>query len=74
MKKYFYVFQILDYAQFYLNLATANQSPSETPQWRLEYNFTTHYNLPFKYLGAPALNRLSNKLANNKTWFKSYYR
>lgn len=33
--------QVLDYAQYYLNLDVSNERSSA--QWNLEYNFTKHY-------------------------------
>lgn len=42
--------------------------------WRLEYNFTTHYRLPFSHINPSAMDFLSKKLINNSTWFNGYFR
>ena len=90
------LFQVFDYAQYYLNLHSTNSrgktksaadfdfaphpaeeadAASAEAQWRLEYNFTTHYQFRRRkmpeHLGrgiiTPAvLENLEWKLANNR--------
>lgn len=90
------IFQIFDYAQYYLNLHSTNardktksaanfdsashamEAKDEAPveaQWRLEYNFTTHYRFRRRrtpeHLGrgiitSSVLESLERKLANNR--------
>lgn len=59
-----------------------DEAPVEA-QWRLEYNFTTHYRFRRRrtpeHLGrgiitSSVLESLERKLANNRTWFDSYFR
>ena len=61
---------ILDIWQYYLNLTEANHQGA--PQWRLEYQATTAYNIPD--LSTASLQRLLEKFrARESEMFEKYY-
>ena len=113
-----YLFQIYDYAQYYLDLADANRkieqkvdsnnikvaSPANEEAllaassltsagasgngnggpnnnfrsgknglWRVEYNFTSLYQVD-SGLNAASMDQLTKKMSSNSTWFDAYFR
>ena len=73
------MFQILDYAQYYLDLARPKL------HWRLEYNFTNLYPLPelawhyhesriHRSITSNQLSQLSQLISRNQSWFEAYFK
>lgn len=60
--------QVLDYTQFYLDLAAANANKREEPRWLSEYNLTTYYHglgeLSRNEISAVSLHNLADRFTN----------
>lgn len=60
--------QVLDYTQFYLDLAAANANKHEEPKWLSEYNLTTYYHglgeLSRNEISAVSLHNLADRFTN----------
>lgn len=60
--------QVLDYTQFYLDLAAANANKPEEPKWLSEYNLTTYYHglgeLSRNEISAVSLHNLADRFTN----------
>lgn len=64
----FVYLQVLDYTQFYLDLAAANANKHEEPKWLSEYNLTTYYHglgeLSRNEISAVSLHNLADRFTN----------
>jgi sphingomyelin phosphodiesterase acid-like 3 len=59
-------FQVLDYTQFYLDLATANLEEEAT--WQMEYNLTSYY-YGLGEVSSVALHNLADRLTSSEDAF-----